>query len=138
MRAVEPITRAKIDELVHFLPNFEQPMRDFIMRWEGGHLDASGNNVTTAYPVYTADINLFFHYVCQPCWCDYDYAQKRAEDWLNDDAFIAQASLDEIRTMLTHAARGERFCAGYWGGLLKRCRVQAILRRLVELRHGAS
>ena len=133
MRAVEPITKTKIDELLRFLPSFQQPMREYIMRWEGGHAQPDGT-VTTAYPVYTADVNLFFHYVSQPCWCDFDYTQKRAEDWLNDDAFIAQASLDQIKTMLTQAARGERFCDGYWGGLLKRGRVQAVLRRLAQVR----
>jgi hypothetical protein len=133
MRSVEPITPVKIDELVRFLPRFEQPDREFLMRWEGGAVQADGS-VTTAYPVYTADVNLFFHYVSQPCWCDFEYAHKRAEDWLNDDAFIARASLDEVKTMLTHITRGERFCDGYWGGMLRRGRIQAVLRRLIQLR----
>lgn len=136
MRTVEPITPSKIDQLVRFLPAFEMPGREFIMRWEGGDPQPDGG-VTMPYPVYTADVNLFFHYVSQPCWCDVDYTSKRADAWLEDDAFIARASFEELRTLLTYCARGERFCDGFWGGVLKRGRVQRVLRRLQELRDDA-
>lgn len=136
MRTVEPITPTKIDELVRFLPAFELPGREFIMRWEGGDTQADGS-VTIPYPVYTADVNLFFHYVSQPCWCDFDYASKRVDALLENDEYIANASLGEIRTLLTFCARGERFCDGFWGGVLKRGRVQAVLRRLQDLRDDA-
>jgi hypothetical protein len=133
MRTAEPITRTKIDELLHFLPGFERPFREFIMRWEGGHPQPDGS-VTMPYPVYSADVNLFFHYVSQPCWCDFDYTHKRADVMLDDDALIARATLEEIRTMLTYCARGEKQCDGFWGGVLRRGRAQAVLRRLAQLR----
>jgi hypothetical protein len=137
VRTVEPITPSKIDELVRFLPAFEMPGREFIMRWEGGDPQADGS-VSMPYPVYTADVNLVFYYVSQPCWCDFDYTLKRSDVLLDDDAFIARSSIVEIRTLLTYCARGERFCAGFWGGVLKRGRVQAVLRRLMELRDSLN
>jgi hypothetical protein len=133
MRRTTPITQARIDELLHFLPLFEQPGRDFIVRWEGGFPEANGT-VSTPYPVYVPDVNLFFHYVSQPCWCDFDYTRKRVDALIEDDAFIARANIDEIRTLLTYCARGEQACDGFWGGMLRRGRVQAILRRLAVLR----
>jgi hypothetical protein len=53
---------------------------------------------------------------------------------LDDDALIARATLEEIRTMLTYCARGEKQCDGFWGGVLRRGRAQAVLRRLAQLR----
>jgi hypothetical protein len=106
VRTVESITPSKIDELVRFLPAFDVQGREFIMRWEGGDPQPDGS-VTIPYPVYTADVNLFFHHVSQPCWCDFDYALKRMDVLLEDDAFIAGASMAQIRTLLTFCARGE-------------------------------
>jgi hypothetical protein len=135
VRTVEPITPSKIDELTRFLPAFEMPNREFTLRWEGGDAQSDGS-VMLPYPVYTADVNLFFHYASQPCWSDSDYTSKRADAWLEDDGFIVRASLEQIRTLLTFCARGERFCEGFWGEVLARGRVQMILRRLLELREA--
>jgi len=126
------MTQTQIDALVRFLPAFEAETREFVIRWDGGQVQADGS-MTAAYPVYADDVKAFFQYAGQPHWSDYDYAHKPASDWLNDDAFIAQASLDQIKTMLTYMLRSERFCDGCWASFLKRGRVQAVLRRLKAL-----
>jgi hypothetical protein len=69
-----------------------------------------------------------------PFWCDYTYNPTEAGKLLQDDAFIAQATLDEIKTLLTYCVRGERFCDGHWDSMLQSGRIQAILRRLTVLR----
>ena len=129
----EPITRERIDELIQFAPAFEAPGREFYTRWEGGDKNADGV-ISMPYPVYPADVEQFFRLLGQTCWLDFDYNPERAGVMLNDDALIAQATLDEIRTMFTYCLRGERFSDGFWGSVLERGRVQLVLRRLLELR----
>lgn len=129
----EPITRAKIDELTNFLPAFEAPDRKFHERWNGGDKNDDGV-ITMPYPTYPPDVEQFFRLVAQTCWLDTSYSPEQAGAMLNDDAVIAQASLDEIRTMLTYCWRGERFSDGFWGSVLERGRMQLILRRLLQLR----
>lgn len=133
MKSEAPITREKIDELTQFLPAFEAAGHAFYERWEGGKKNADGV-IPMPYPVYPQDVEQFFRLIAQPCWFNYDYEPDRASVMLNDDALIAQATLDEIRTMLTYCLRGERFSDGFWGSVLERGRVQLILRRLLQLR----
>lgn len=46
---------------------------------------------------------------------------------------IPEANLDELRAMLTYCIRAERFCDGYWLGLLKDKTFLKILWRLKTL-----
>ena len=111
----------KINQLIAFLPAFEQPGRDFTAGWRGLH------------PQYTQDVTAFFNLASDPVWMDTQYHPAEAAKLLEDDAFIAQADLAAIKTMLTFCVRGERFSTGFWGELLANGRVQAILRRLQTL-----
>lgn len=115
------ITVEKTNQLLAFLPAFEQPNRDFIASWQGMH------------PQYTADVTAFFHLAGDPVWMDYQYQPATAAKLLEDDAFIAQADLAAIKTMLTFCVRGERFSTGFWGAILENGRIQALLHRLQTL-----
>jgi hypothetical protein len=129
----ESITRARIDELLQFLPRFEAPDRAFIQRWAGGKEGPDGP-MTMPYPVYAEDVQAFFRLAGQPWWSDYDYHPARAREMLEDDAFVARATLAEVKTMLTYCVRGERFGDGFWAAMLEQGRVVALLRRLAVLR----
>ena len=76
----------------------------------------------------------FFRLAGQPWWSDYGYDPAGAAKMLGDDEFIRGCTLDDVRTMLTFCVRGERFCDGHWGNVLKTGRVAALLRRLAVLR----
>ncbi|MCB8942184.1 MAG: hypothetical protein H6658_00265 [Ardenticatenaceae bacterium] len=115
------ITPEKINQLLAFLPAFEQPDRDFLAGWRGLH------------PQYAADVTAFFNLASDAVWMDYQYQPAEAGKLVADDAFIAQADLPAIKTMLTYCVRGERFSTGFWGELLANGRIQAILRRLQTL-----
>jgi len=123
----DTITRDKIDELLAFLPAFEDPDGAFIEEWvvKPGHIP---------YPVYHADVRTFFILAGRHWWCDFDYLSNDAGKIVRDDQRIANATLSEIKTMLTFCVRGERFADGRWGHVLQEGRVQALLRRLAELR----
>ena len=110
------LTRGRIDELLRFLPALAKPGLD-----------------TEPAPV----VEEFFSLASQPCWSDYGYDPATAGDMVRDDAIIARATLDQIKTMLTFCVRGERFCDGHWDAMIHEGRIGAILRRLQQLRDEA-
>ena len=128
----QPITRPDIDQLLAFLPKFEDPGFEPIERWAGG-TQASGA-LTWPYPIYAPEVMAFFSLAGQSPWNDYSYNPAEAGAMLQDDVLIASASFDQIRVMLTGCVRGERFSDGYWGAVLREGRIQLILRRLAALR----
>lgn len=119
------ITPQKIDKLLAFLPRFI-PERAYIIEWQTTN--------SFAWPVYHDDVNAFYKEAGEPCWMDYGYNPAEAGKMAADDAFIAQADLMAIKTMLTFCVRGERFSDGHWAAMLKNGRIQAILKRLQILR----
>lgn len=133
----ELITRERIDELLRFLPLFDVPDRSFVERWDGGKKTEDGA-ITMPYPVYPKDVGQFYRAAGQPCWSDYAYKPEEAAQMLEDDKFIGNATLAEVKTMLTHCVRGERFCDGHWGAMLESGKVVAILKRLRALRDQGS
>lgn len=52
---------------------------------------------------------------------------------LNDERKINQASLADIRCMLTFCVREERFCDGHIGAMISEGYVRRILERLAEI-----
>jgi hypothetical protein len=115
------ITSEKINQLLAFLPAFEQPDREFVTGWMGMH------------PQYAPDVVAFFRLAGDSSWLDFHYQPAAAAKLIVDDDFIAQADLPAIKTMLTYCVRGERFSDGFWGTLLANGRIQAILKRLQTL-----
>jgi hypothetical protein len=130
-----PITRQKIDELLRFLPVFQEPGVKFVVEWAGGETTDDGA-MTMHYPVYTEVVEEFFSLAGQSCWCDYDYIPKEAREMIEDKDFIQRATLEEIKTMLTFCVRGERFCDGHWGVMLETGKISRILERLAVLRES--
>lgn len=128
----EPITRERIDELLHFLPLFSRPTEDLGPRWTGGK--NQDGVFSLPIPKYPTPVAQFFELAAHPCWNDYDYCSKPAHEMLADDAVVASATLDQIKTMLTSCVRGEKFCDGHWEESIKEGRVGAILARLHQLR----
>lgn len=127
------ITVEQIDELLQFLPLFEQPDRKFIERWDGGDRKSDGS-ITMPCPIYAPEVEDFFHLAGQSWWCDYRYNPSEANIMLQDDAGINSANLTQIQTMLTYCVRGERFYDGFWGSLLESGRVVLLLRQLAAIR----
>lgn len=117
------ITQERIDELLDFLPNFEDPERKYIVGWE-----------PPWYAVYADDVDAFFYLAGQPCWQDHNYEIDVAGKMVRDDDVVATADLEQIKTMMTFCVRGERFASGHWGVMLRKGRISALLKRLQVLR----
>ncbi|MBN1136285.1 MAG: hypothetical protein JXM73_06855 [Anaerolineae bacterium] len=129
----EPVTRQDMDQLLRFLPLFDDPDFQPVEAWAGGEKTPDGA-ITMLYPVYAPEVVEFFQLAGQPCWSDYDYDTITAGQMVQHDARITGATLDEIKSMLTYCVRGERFYDGHWEEMLESGRITALLQRLAALR----
>jgi Family of unknown function (DUF6508) len=64
------------------------------------------------------------------CFQDYSYCEQEPETILADSKLIFNASLEQIKSILTYIHRGERFCDGHWEGLIKSGEVKLVLERI--------
>ena len=62
-----------------------------------------------------------------------DYVPTEVAEYIDDDAVIASADIEKVRALITYCVRGERFCTGYWGKMIRDGRITAILNRMSEL-----
>jgi hypothetical protein len=129
-----PITRQRIDELLRFMPALGAAGPDTEPTWRGLDQNPDAGEFVMPYPDYPPAVEEFFRLAAQDCWCDFGYVPEEAGELVRDDAAIASASLAQIKTMLTFCVRGERFCDGHWGAMVREGRIGAILRRLQQLR----
>jgi hypothetical protein len=122
----------EIQELVAFLPLLLDEGFAPVRKWHGGEKDQDGV-ITMPYPEYQPVVNDFFRVASDECWIDYDYLSKSAGQMLDDEDSVKTADLDQIKTMLTFCARGERFCTGHWGAVIENGLVCRLLQRLAVL-----
>lgn len=125
------ITIDDMDALLEFLPAFSVEGREF-GRWVGG--GTKDGVIRMPGLDYDEDVDEFFRLAAQDPWADRSYTSKDAGRMLGDDEFIARASLEEVKTMLTFAVRGEKFADGHRLAMLREGRIVALLRRLQVLR----
>lgn len=129
--SIAPTSR-DIARLVAYLPRLYAPGFQPIVRWGGEEPDAEGN-FAMPWPEYDPLVVEFFQCAAQACWSDYDYHAGEASRMLSDAERVAHASLDEIKTMLTFCARGERFYDGHWGAVIEQGKIRALLERLQQI-----
>lgn len=112
-----------VDELLVFLPLFEQPQGPFVLEYN-------------PYPQYAPEVLAFFKLAGGVFWSDFGYDPKTAFAMLEDDEQIRTATLDQVKTMLTACVRGERFGDGFWAAMLEQRKIVELLRRLQVLRQS--
>jgi hypothetical protein len=130
----EQVTRIRVDELLHFKSFFDQDDEQQSFEWSEGAEPEGDGYLSMPQPIYPRIINDFFALASQPWWSDYQYTPETAAKMVQNDAMIASASLADIKKMLTFCVRGERFCDGHWGAMIRQGRIRAILCRLEQIR----
>ncbi|TFH15900.1 hypothetical protein E4H04_07530 [Candidatus Bathyarchaeota archaeon] len=88
---------------------------------------------TFPYPVYKSEVLAFYMAAMQDIWMDHAYQPDEAWRMLADHQFVANASLAEIKTMLTFCVRGERFMDGHWADMIEHGHIRRLLERLSTL-----
>lgn len=128
--------RAKdIDELIAFLPVLQKLNGRYTI--PGKHESQSAGTIAfVMYSQYADEVSLFFELAAKECWLGPDYLNKKYEPLRNDISKIKNATLDEIKNILTWCVRGERFCSGHWSGVLSDGLVFALLERLRVIRNN--
>ena len=124
--------RSQVMELLAFLPGFRLPGRSFVLEETPARPDGT-TTVTVLHPGYPDDVVAFFTTIGRAPWIDTSYRKLRPERFVADPALIAGASWREVRALLNHCARAERFSDGYWSAVLRKGVVQAALERLAVL-----
>ena len=123
---------AAIDELLALLPVFETKAFKPVDSWAGG--ESSPGVLTFPYPIYGDEAENFIRLASHEFWIDYDYVPKTVGEWFEKPDFIEQASIADIKSMLTFIIRGERFCDGHIEGMIEAGHVLAVLHRLAVIR----
>jgi len=67
-------------------------------------------------------------------WIDYEYNPELAYQMLRDEQAVRNASLSQIKSMLTFCVRGERFSDGHWSAMIENGYIRRLLERLDEIR----
>ena len=119
-----------IQELVAFLPKLYDDGFEPITDWIGGEKDKDGV-YTLPYPEYNKIVHDFIDLIqAQDCWMDYKYISTIEKMDFKENSDIASASMQEIQALITRFLRGERFCDGFWGSMIKEGYVRLLLERL--------
>ena len=122
-------TKQEIKQLISYIPKL--CAKDFkpIIKWQGGEPDKNGAR-HFPYPEYEPVVDEFFQLASQEQWRDYNYKPNEISEKLSQENYIEESSLSEIKSLLTYCVRGERFCDGHWGAMIKEGFLCRILQRL--------
>lgn len=126
-------TQSEIDQLISFLPRLYAEGFEPVKTSSGPRGQENGV-IVIAPPDYDDQVTAFFQAASKDAWCDVEYRSSAAGEMLESPDSIKAASLKEVRSMLTHCVRGERFCDGYWESVISGGQIRLILIRLQELR----
>ena len=94
------------------------------------HDFSSECDVTAGYPDAVEE---FIDEASHKTWSDFEYDPEAAGQAIADPAFVARASLEQLRTLLTYFVRGERFCDGHWTALIADGTLDRLIQRLRQL-----
>ena len=130
-KAIASPTPEQIDELIAFLPKlyadgFKAPKE---MTCENPDGSLSFPNA-----VYEDIVNDFVEVASQDQWCDFHYSPATSGNVLENPSLVAEASIDQIKSMLTWCIRGERFCSGHLGTVIDSGQLRLLLARLAVIR----
>lgn len=122
-----------IQQLVAFLPRLYREGFQPVEKWEGGVRQKDGS-YTVPYPAYQPEVLAFYQTAAQAVWMDFGYQPDEAWKMLSNPHFVANASLAQIKTMLTFCVRGERFSDGHWAAMIEQGHIRHLLERLSVLK----
>ena len=117
--------------LLELLPGMEAKGFEAAPSWGGG--ETSPGVFHMPYPNYCEEIGRFIQLAHDEALIDREYVDKDVGEWLRRPAFVEQATLADVKSILTFMVRGERFCDGHIAALFGEGHVVAVLRRLAVI-----
>jgi uncharacterized protein DUF6508 len=132
MNKDQPPTLQEIERLTAFLPRLYSDGFVPVESWGGGK--QKDGSISLPYPNYNPVVEEFFRLVSGDGWLDPGYDPERAYQMLKDENTIKNASLSQIKSMLTFCVRGERFSDGHWAQMIEEGYIRRLLERLNEIK----
>ena len=131
MKKDQPPTVQEIERLTAFLPRLYAEGFLPVESWGGGK--QKDGSISLPYPNYHPVVEEFFRLVSGDGWLDRGYDPEQAYEMLKDENTIKNASLSQIKSMLTFCVRGERFSDGHWAQMIEEGYIRRLLERLDEI-----
>jgi hypothetical protein len=131
MKKDQPPTVQEIERLTAFLPRLYADGFLPVESWGGGK--QKDGSISLPYPNYHPVVEEFFRLVSGDGWLDRGYDPEQAYEMLKDENTIKNASLSQIKSMLTFCVRGERFSDGHWAQMIEEGYIRRLLERLDEI-----
>ena len=107
------ISEKDIKELTNFLPLLYNKNIKISKSPKRGKTDLLGG-----FYDYHPTVNTFFELASQEHWKDYKYVDNFSEEMI-EPGKIEEASIDQLKTILTWCDRLERFYEGHWEYVIK-------------------
>ncbi len=102
------------------------------IEWDGGNVigkTEDGKDIRQwPYPIYPDGL---FESLCELIGTDKNYIENYEK--LGDPIDYSSLTIEELRTVITHYVRGERFCDGLLAGALENGTLLKVLERIKEL-----
>jgi hypothetical protein len=127
----QPPTVQEIEKLTAFLPRLYSEGFSAVESWNGGK--QQDGSISLPYPNYHPVVEEFFRLVSGDGWLDHEYNPEQAYQLLKDENAIKNASVSQIKSMLTFCMRGERFSDGHWAQMIEEGYIRRLLQRLDEI-----
>ena len=105
-------SKEEIISILAFLPKLYAPGFNPVKKWGGGNKLPNGA-IHIPFPIYDTVVNEFINEASKECWQDYRYAQKGVSNMFKNPEIIKEATISQLKSMLTYIVRGERFCDGH-------------------------
>ncbi|NIM78593.1 MAG: hypothetical protein GTO20_07360 [Candidatus Aminicenantes bacterium] len=110
------VTTSDVDELERLYLKAKKSLRE--IEWVG------------FYPRYPEPISSFMKYITSSPWCNPNYKPEETKKLIDE---IETADLISLRSILTAASRGERFCDGHWKSVIESERIESVIKRAREI-----
>ena len=95
--------------------------------------EPKGDLISGGLYKYHPSVIKFFEIASQEHWQDYKYIDNFYEEMI-EPGKIEEASIDQLKTILTWCDRGERFVKGHWEDVIKNEIIKRVLLRLKEIK----
>ena len=122
------ITKKEIIELTDFLPLLYNENIELSKSPGRGKTD-----LVSGFYVYHPTVNAFFELASQEHWKDYQYVDNFSEKMI-EPGKIEEASINQLKTIITWCDRVERFVEGHWEYVIKNDIIKRVLLRLKEIK----
>ena len=112
-------------------------LTDFLTLLYGNEFEKSKTEpkddlISGGFYTYHPSVIKFFEIASQEHWKDYKYVDNFSEEMI-EPGKIEEASINQLKTIITWCDRTERFFEGHWEYVIASDIIKRVLKRLIQL-----